>query len=210
VFLLMARQSLHETPKHNQPDGNTTIKTSAVEILGAVRELQRHVIGSRLGRSHAAQPHHVSSPVVRSNDRARPALLTSTLASPIELIQRQRSDSPITSVACFLSAVIVDGRLPRIVIDRKEMRALPHTPSQDGSRLPVLATNSLHDESSFRSRYPIPTVSGLLMGSLPPFPSQKHPACFDRTRLRTSSHCANPLRSTIGLHLVTYMRCRLR
>jgi hypothetical protein len=49
------------------------------EHFGAVREPQRHVIGSRLERSYAVQPHHVSDFVGRSNGRARPALLMFTL-----------------------------------------------------------------------------------------------------------------------------------
>lgn len=75
-----------------QPDGNTIIKTSAVAPSGAVREPQRHGIGSRLERSHAVRPHHVSGHMVRSNDRARAALLTFMLESPIESTQHKRSD----------------------------------------------------------------------------------------------------------------------
>ena len=72
-----------------QPDGNTIIKTSAVKLFGAVRELQRHGIGSRLERSRAVHPHHVSGHMVHSNDWARAALLTFMLGSPIELTQHK-------------------------------------------------------------------------------------------------------------------------
>lgn len=170
---------------HNafQPDGDTIIKTSAVKPFGAVRELQRHGVGSRLERSHAVRPHHVSSHMVRSNDRARAALSTFMLGSPIELTQHKV----------------------------KRVRALLHTPHWNPDYRYVRPT-SFTIESNFRSWYPIPTVPGF-HGLIASLRWPKHlVVCIilvHRIRLRRSSCFANSLRGT-PFHLVTDMHCCLR